>query len=269
MSAGAVAAGCEPVYLPATAKTGFLPDLDALDDELLARTVAFYLASPSNPQGAVADARLSHAAGRARAAASASSCSPTNATRKSTSRQDRRRHAGTSPAPTSPTSSCSIRCRSARTCPGCASASPPATDVSWRDFSTAQCRGAAGAGAGAGGRDRGLQRRGACGGEPPALLGEVRSRRPDHRQPLRLHSARPAASSCGSTCRRRAAAKRSTLKLWREAGVRVHARADISRAIRPTARNPGADYIRVAHGAGPGDHGRGAASPRRRARLNG
>jgi aspartate/methionine/tyrosine aminotransferase len=51
----AIAADCEPVYLPATAATGFLPDLDALDDDLLARTVAFYLASPSNPQGAVAD----------------------------------------------------------------------------------------------------------------------------------------------------------------------------------------------------------------------
>ncbi|MEX0752744.1 MAG: aminotransferase class I/II-fold pyridoxal phosphate-dependent enzyme [Xanthobacteraceae bacterium] len=56
-SAGAVAADCEPVYLPATKETGFLPDLDALTDELLARTVAFYIASPSNPQGAVADAK--------------------------------------------------------------------------------------------------------------------------------------------------------------------------------------------------------------------
>jgi N-succinyldiaminopimelate aminotransferase len=53
--AGAVAADCEPVYLPATAQSGFLPDLDELDDALLARTVAVYLASPSNPQGAVAD----------------------------------------------------------------------------------------------------------------------------------------------------------------------------------------------------------------------
>jgi N-succinyldiaminopimelate aminotransferase len=52
---GAVAANCEPVYLPATAETGFLPDLDALSEDLLARTVAFYIASPSNPQGAVAD----------------------------------------------------------------------------------------------------------------------------------------------------------------------------------------------------------------------
>jgi aspartate/methionine/tyrosine aminotransferase len=54
-AAGAVAANCEPVYLPATARTGFLPDLDALSDELLARTVAFFIASPANPQGAVAD----------------------------------------------------------------------------------------------------------------------------------------------------------------------------------------------------------------------
>ena len=54
-AAGAVAANCEPVYLPATAATGFLPDLDTLTEELLARTVAFFIASPANPQGAVAD----------------------------------------------------------------------------------------------------------------------------------------------------------------------------------------------------------------------
>ena len=53
-SAGALAADCEPVYLPATCASGFLPDLDALDEALLKRTVAFYIASPSNPQGAVA-----------------------------------------------------------------------------------------------------------------------------------------------------------------------------------------------------------------------
>jgi aspartate/methionine/tyrosine aminotransferase len=54
-AAGAIAAQCEPVYLPATRATGFLPDLDALSEDLLARTVAFYIASPANPQGAVAD----------------------------------------------------------------------------------------------------------------------------------------------------------------------------------------------------------------------
>jgi N-succinyldiaminopimelate aminotransferase len=66
-AAGSLAAECEPVYMPATRKSGFLPDLDALDDALLARTVAFYIASPSNPQGAVADrAYLEKLAGLAR-----------------------------------------------------------------------------------------------------------------------------------------------------------------------------------------------------------
>jgi N-succinyldiaminopimelate aminotransferase len=54
-SAGADAADCEVVYMPATRQSGFLPDLDVLDPALLARTVAMFLATPSNPQGAVAD----------------------------------------------------------------------------------------------------------------------------------------------------------------------------------------------------------------------
>jgi N-succinyldiaminopimelate aminotransferase len=52
--AGARAAGCEQIHLPATPANGFLPDLDALDEATLGRTVAFYIASPANPQGAVA-----------------------------------------------------------------------------------------------------------------------------------------------------------------------------------------------------------------------
>jgi aspartate/methionine/tyrosine aminotransferase len=52
--AGTRAAGCEPIYLPATAANGFLPDLDTLDEATLARTVAMYIASPANPQGSVA-----------------------------------------------------------------------------------------------------------------------------------------------------------------------------------------------------------------------
>jgi len=66
-SAGAAAADCEPVYLPTTRETGFLPDLDAIPEELFARTVAFFIASPSNPQGAVAsDAYLKRLADLAR-----------------------------------------------------------------------------------------------------------------------------------------------------------------------------------------------------------
>jgi N-succinyldiaminopimelate aminotransferase len=53
---GALAVGAEPVYLNATEATGHLPDLDAIacDTALLDRTVALYIASPANPQGAVA-----------------------------------------------------------------------------------------------------------------------------------------------------------------------------------------------------------------------
>ena len=51
----AALAGAEPVFLPAAKETGFLPDLDALPEELLARTALFYLCTPANPQGAVAD----------------------------------------------------------------------------------------------------------------------------------------------------------------------------------------------------------------------
>ncbi len=51
----AVMAGAEPVFLDATAETGFLPDLEALTPELLDRTELFYFCSPANPQGAVAD----------------------------------------------------------------------------------------------------------------------------------------------------------------------------------------------------------------------
>ena len=53
-SGGGVMAGAEPYYLDATKETGFLPDLDAIPEETLARTAIFYLCSPSNPQGAIA-----------------------------------------------------------------------------------------------------------------------------------------------------------------------------------------------------------------------
>jgi N-succinyldiaminopimelate aminotransferase len=54
-AAAAAAAGAVPVFLPSEAKTGFLPKLEDIDEALLKRAVAFYLCTPSNPQGAVAD----------------------------------------------------------------------------------------------------------------------------------------------------------------------------------------------------------------------
>lgn len=50
----ALTVGAEPVYVPATAATGFLPDYGSLPAELLDRVALAYICSPANPQGAVA-----------------------------------------------------------------------------------------------------------------------------------------------------------------------------------------------------------------------
>ena len=51
----ALAAGRNRFIWMRRARNGFLPDLDALSPELLSRTALFYLCSPANPQGSVAD----------------------------------------------------------------------------------------------------------------------------------------------------------------------------------------------------------------------
>jgi succinyldiaminopimelate transaminase len=50
----AVVAGAEPVFLPTSARTGFLPDIDRIPRAVLERTALAYVCSPANPQGAVA-----------------------------------------------------------------------------------------------------------------------------------------------------------------------------------------------------------------------
>jgi aspartate/methionine/tyrosine aminotransferase len=51
---GALSVGAEPVFVPATRETGFLPDFAGLGADVLDRLAAVYVCSPSNPQGAVA-----------------------------------------------------------------------------------------------------------------------------------------------------------------------------------------------------------------------
>lgn len=53
-AAAAAAVGAEPVFVPARAQTGFLPDFASLPADILARTAAAYICSPSNPEGASA-----------------------------------------------------------------------------------------------------------------------------------------------------------------------------------------------------------------------
>ena len=50
----ALAMGAEPVYVAATAATGFLPDYAALPADVLDRVAIAFLCSPANPQGAIA-----------------------------------------------------------------------------------------------------------------------------------------------------------------------------------------------------------------------
>ncbi|MGB3146288.1 MAG: aminotransferase class I/II-fold pyridoxal phosphate-dependent enzyme [Paracoccaceae bacterium] len=52
--AAALSVGAEPVFVPATAATGFLPDYESLPASVLNRVALAYLCSPANPQGAVA-----------------------------------------------------------------------------------------------------------------------------------------------------------------------------------------------------------------------
>jgi aspartate/methionine/tyrosine aminotransferase len=53
-AAAALGVGAEVVYVSASKDTGFLPDFGAVAPEILARTVAVYVCSPSNPEGACA-----------------------------------------------------------------------------------------------------------------------------------------------------------------------------------------------------------------------
>jgi aspartate/methionine/tyrosine aminotransferase len=52
--AAAIMAGAKPIFMNATKENNFFPDLDTLTPELLDETAAFFLCSPSNPQGTAA-----------------------------------------------------------------------------------------------------------------------------------------------------------------------------------------------------------------------
>ena len=53
-AAAALSAGAEPLYVPTLKENGFLPDFAGLPATTLERVAAFYVCSPSNPEGAVA-----------------------------------------------------------------------------------------------------------------------------------------------------------------------------------------------------------------------
>ena len=242
-AAGALAADCEPVYLPATRESGFLPDLDALDDALLARTVAFYIASPSNPQGAVADRayldKLAALARRFGFLVFADECY------------------------------CEIYSEHAPA--GMLEAAGPdfANVVVFHSLSKRSNLPGLRVGFAAGDRrflgpylelrnvaapqvptpaqhvgDRRLWRRGACAGKSQALFRQVRSRRPDHRRPLRLRASGRRIFSLARRFETRRQRDRDQ-ETVAEAGVRVVPGRYLARE-QADGSNPGADYIRVA-----------------------
>ena len=244
--AGAVAAHAEPVYLPATAETGFLPDLDSLSRRTARRARSRSTSPrPANPQGSVAERRLFRAARPRSPAATASSCSATSATRRSTPRH-RRPACSSMPGATSRTWSCSSRCRSARTCPACASASSPATGNFLARF---------------------LELRNVSSPQVPmpaqrvAIAAYADEAHVEESRALYAQKFDLADQILGDRYGYRAAGRRLSalarrLGAWRRRGgdaAAVDARrgcasfpAAISRASRPTAPIPGAGYIRVA-----------------------
>ena len=244
-SAGAAAADCEPVYLPTTRETGFLPDLDAHRRGAAGahRRVLSRLAV--EPAGRGRRRRLSRAARRHGAALRLPGLRRRVLLRDLSQRPAAARHAGSVGARTSPTSWCSTRCRSAPTCPACASASPPATAAS--SPATSSCATSR--------RRRCRCRRRRSRSRPTATRRMSRrtasSTSRSSISPTRSSatatatSGRPAASSSGSTSARTAATRRSTVEALARGRPARHPRHYLARD-GADGRNPGAGYIRVA-----------------------
>ena len=244
-SAGADAAGCEPVYLPAHARDRLPARPRRHRRDLLARTVAFYLASPSNPQGAVADRDyLERLVALARRFGFLVFCrrmllrdlpqrppppgmleargptSPTCVVFHSLSKRSNLPGlrvgfaAGDTALPRRASSNCAMsprrRCRSRRS----RSRSPPMTT-------------------------RRMSRTTARSTSPKFdLADQIIGNRYGYRRPA-------GGFFLWLDVSRKAATRRATKRLWREGGRARHP-GTISRARAADGRNPGADYIRVA-----------------------
>ena len=246
---------------------GFLPDLDALSDELLARTVALYHRLAREPAGRGRRPRLSRAHRRAGAPVRISGVQRRMLFR-DLHQARARRHARSGGA----------RFRQRGRVPVAVQALEPAgpahrlcrrrpTD-SWRAFWSCATS-----------PRRKCRCRPSGSPSPPTATKRMSKRtggstRRNSISPTRSSATataigdRPAVFSCGSTCRRRAATRPLTLRLWREARPARHS-GPLSRA-RPGRRLQSRPRLHSRrHGAGPRNHGRGAASPRRGAGLRG
>ena len=237
--AAALAVGAEPVPVPATAATGFLPDYAALPPALLDRVTLCYLCSPANPQGAVADAGywrgLIALAERHDFRILADECyaeiyrdtPPPGALEVGGSRRRRPRAGGDlqlalqalqRPRP-------ALRLRRRR--PALDRRPAPAPRLRRRAAAAPRPARLGGALAGRGPRPR----------QPRPLRREVRPRRPHARQHARLPPARRAASSSGST----SATARPSRSASGARPASASSPAPTSAAPPPAARTPASD----------------------------
>ena len=103
---GALFAHARPLALPLREEQGFLPDLDAIDDETWARLAVLWINYPNNPTAATAPLAFYERAGGARAGARLRASPPTRRTPSSGSTSLRPRRCS---SPTGRTSSSSTR----------------------------------------------------------------------------------------------------------------------------------------------------------------
>ena len=263
--AGAVAAHAEPVYpagdrrRPASCPTS-----------IRCPTSCSRARSPSiSPRPPTRRARsrartISRGSPRSRAV-TASSCSATSAIPKSTRRR-RRPACSSMPGATSRTWSCSSRCRSARTCPACASASSPATASSSPASSNCatsrrrRCRCRRSASRSRPMRTRRMSRRaGALYVQKFDLADQILGDRYGYRRPAGGFLLWLDVSAHGGD-------EAVTLRLWTRSRPARHPR-QLSRARTGRRLQSRRGLYPRRHRAGPRHHGRGAASPRRGAGL--
>ena len=220
--------------LPVTAETGYLPDLDRLSPALLARTVAFYLCSPTNPQGAAASldylTRALELARRHDFLLIVDECYAEIYTREppAGALQAALRLGGgfdrlmVFHSLSKRSSAAGLRSGLRRRRSGADRRVRPPAQL---------CRGGPAA-AGAGGGDRAVAGRGACRGEPHPVPPEIRSGRARGSAAASASTGRMAASSCGLTVGDGEAAAR---RLWTEAALKVLPGAYLG---RPDGRGP-------------------------------
>jgi len=195
----------------------FLPDLEALDEATLARTVAMFIASPANPQGAVASRDYFT---REANSPTAWLHDPSDECYSEIYTKQAPGSALECAGPISPMVVVFQSLSKRSNCRECLSALRRRQEISrclsrLRNSPPRKCRCRCSRS-----RSAAYSGRSACRGKSTALSHQVRSRRSDPRNRYGM-SGPPAASASGSMCRIAGGDEAATVKLYSDAGVRV------------------------------------------------